>query len=99
MFQDTNETSICVVLDPDEKELKVLPLKLYDCSTQIVEGKISYNWNELKYKIGADESERLAIDEAKSTSATGDRSEYAATLNSHLNAVKMLRERLEFLQS
>jgi cation transport regulator ChaC len=77
----------------------LLPIKLYDSTVQTDIGSVAYKWNELRYKIGSDESERLAINEAKSSAATGDRSEYAATLNSHLNAVKMLRERLEILQA
>lgn len=74
-FEIFNETPLCLVVDPDAREQKTLPIKLYDNSATSEEGKIIYKWNELKYKIGAEESERLAIDEAKSTAATGNRSE------------------------
>merc|ERR1712232_460171 len=103
----SNENPFCVLLDAEKLETAgqatqsdEIPVKVYDSTTQLVNGEASVTWNELPYAIDTLEAERIAVNHV-AKSATAATAEHSSDFTQHAsglgNAVAMLSNRVKEL--
>ena len=100
-IMEINENPLLLYLDTlrANKNEDVLPLKVYESRTQIVEGTPKNVFIELAFKVGAIEPERIAIDHVAKMTVPSQGSATLAYAAEVEEAVVALKERVQLMQN
>lgn len=94
---EVNENPLYLVLSTNSHGSD-LPVTIYETIVQMENNVTSVKFNSIPYKIETVEAERISVDHvAKNVQSTGAQSAYAQNVLGIVNAVKMLRVRLQAL--
>jgi len=101
-----NETPFVLLLDAAKlgeakaTQSEELPVKVWDCSTQLDQGVLKLVWNDVPYVIDTLEAERVSINHVAKTATAavgGHSSDFTQHTNSLSNSVLMLNNRVKEL--